>query len=177
MLVLISVLTLLLMWTRRTSVLDLWIMVTICMLITEMALVAFGMTARFYLGWYVSRTLAVAVSTVVLVALLAEAMRLHVEVLKARDHTNQLIAELDHRVKNVLAAVSAIALRTQESSLTMDEFVAALNGRIKSMANAHELFVMAVGRASHLWTHKSRAGALCHCWEFSDRRTGCSPEW
>jgi two-component sensor histidine kinase len=139
MLVLISVLVLLLMWSRRTSVLDLWIMVTICMLITEMALVASGMTARFYLGWYVSRTLAVAVSTVVLVALLAEAMRLHVEVLKARDHTNLLIAELDHRVKNVLAAVSAITLRTQESSLTMDEFVAALNGRIKSMANAHEL--------------------------------------
>jgi two-component sensor histidine kinase len=111
-----------------------------------MALVAFGMTARFYLGWYVSRTLAVAVSTVVLVALLAEAMRLHAEVLKAnilfrreRDHTKLLVAELDHRVKNVLAAVSAIALRTQESSLTMDEFVAALNGRIKSMANAHEL--------------------------------------
>ena len=145
-LVLISVLVLLLTWTRRTSVLDLWIMVTICMLISEMALVTFGMTARFYLGWYVTRTLAVAVSTVVLVALLAEAMRLNVEVLKAnilfrreRDHTNLLISELDHRVKNALASVSAIALRTQESSRTMDEFVAALNGRIKSMASTHEL--------------------------------------
>jgi two-component sensor histidine kinase len=146
MLVLISALTLLLMSTRRTSVLDLWIMVTICMLITEMALVAFGMTARFYLGWYVSRTLAVAVSTVVLVALLAEAMRLHAEVLKAnilfrveRNHSKLLMSELDHRVKNVLASVSAIAVRTQESSRTMDEFVAALYGRIKSMANTHEL--------------------------------------
>jgi len=145
-LVLISVLVLLLLWTRRTSVLDLWIMVTICMLISEMALVALGMTARFYLGWYVTRTLAVAVSTVVLVALLAEAMRLNVEVLKAnilfrreRDHTNLLISELDHRVKNALASVSAIAFRTQESSRTMDEFVAALNGRIKSMATTHEL--------------------------------------
>src|SRR5262249_27137977 len=96
--------------------------------------------------WYVSRTLAVAVSTVVLVALLAEAMRLHVEVLKAntllrreQDHTNLLMSELDHRVKNVLASVSAIAVRTQESSRTMDEFVAALNGRIKSMASTHDL--------------------------------------
>jgi hypothetical protein len=50
----------------------------------EMALVTFGMTARFYLGWYVSRTLAVAVSTVVLVALLSEVRRLHSEVLKAK---------------------------------------------------------------------------------------------
>jgi two-component sensor histidine kinase len=145
-LVLISVLVLLLMWTRQTSVLDLWIMVTICMLISEMALVTFGMTARFYLGWYVTRTLAVAVSTVVLVALLAEAMRLNVEVVKAnilfrreRDHTTLLVAELDHRVKNALASVSAIAFRTQESSRTMDEFIAALSGRIKSMATTHEL--------------------------------------
>jgi two-component sensor histidine kinase len=146
MLVLLSVLVLLLMWTHRTSVLDLWIMVTICMLLSEMALVAFGMTARFYLGWYVSRTLTVAVSTVVLIALLAEVMRLHVEVLKAnilvrreRDHRDAVISELDHRVKNVLASVSVIAQRTQESSRTMDEFIAALNSRIKSMASTQEL--------------------------------------
>lgn len=146
MLVLMSVLVLLLLWARRTSVLDLWLLAAISMLISEMTLVTFGMTARFYLGWYVSRTLAVAVSTVVMIALLAEAMRLHVEVSKAnillrreRDHTNLLISELDHQVKNVLASVSAIAIRTQESSRTMGEFVAALNGRIKSMAITHEL--------------------------------------
>ena len=146
MLVLFSVIVLLLMWTRRKSVLDLWIMVAICMLISEMTLVTLGVTARFYLGWYVSRTLAVAVSTIVLAALLAEAMRLHGEVLKAnmmfrreREQKDALIAELDHRVKNVLASVSVVALRTQQSSCTMDEFVTALNSRIKSMANTHEL--------------------------------------
>jgi len=98
LLVLTSVLVLLLMWGRRTAVLDLWLIVTICMMISEMALVTFGLTARFYLGWYVSRTLAVAISMVVMIALLAEAMRSHVEVLKAnillrreRDHTKLLI--------------------------------------------------------------------------------------
>src|SRR5262245_19214809 len=146
MLVLISVLVLLLMWTRRSSVLDLWIVVTICMLISEMALVTFGLTGRFYLGWYVSRTLAVAVSTIVLAALLTEAMRLHGEVSmcnmmfrRERDQKNALISELDHRVNNVLASVSVVASRTQESSRTMDEFVAALNSRIKSMAITHQL--------------------------------------
>jgi signal transduction histidine kinase/ActR/RegA family two-component response regulator len=77
MLVLTSVLVLLLMWTRRMSVLDLWIMVAICMLMSEMALVTFGLTARFYLGWYVSRSLAVAFSTAVLIALLFEMTSLH----------------------------------------------------------------------------------------------------
>jgi two-component sensor histidine kinase len=146
MLVFISVLSLLLMWARRTSALDLWIMVTICMLISEMALVTFGLTSRFSPGWYVSRTLAVAVSTVVLIALVVETTRLHAEVLKANvrfrrehDHTKLLMSELDHRVKNVLSLVSAIAFRTRETSQTMDELVAAINGRIKSLAITHEL--------------------------------------
>jgi PAS domain S-box-containing protein len=55
------------------------------------------------------------------------------------DHKNTLISELDHRVKNVLATVSAVASRTQETSSSMAEFVAALDGRIKSMAITHEL--------------------------------------
>jgi two-component sensor histidine kinase len=50
-----------------------------------------------------------------------------------------LVAELDHRVKNVLAAVSAVAGQTLETSSSMSHFVAALDGRIRSMATAHEL--------------------------------------
>jgi len=52
---------------------------------------------------------------------------------------NILIAELDHRVKNALALVSAIASRTQETSTSMAAFVSALEGRIASMARTHEL--------------------------------------
>ena len=55
------------------------------------------------------------------------------------EHKNVLIAELDHRVKNALAIVSVIASRTQETSRSMVDFVAALDGRIKSMATTHEL--------------------------------------
>jgi PAS domain S-box-containing protein len=55
------------------------------------------------------------------------------------DHKNTLISELDHRVKNVLAIVSTVASRTQETSSSMAEFVCALDGRIKSMATTHEL--------------------------------------
>jgi two-component sensor histidine kinase len=55
------------------------------------------------------------------------------------DHKTALISELDHRVKNVLATVSAVASRTLETSSSMVEFVAALNGRIKSMAITQEL--------------------------------------
>jgi len=50
-----------------------------------------------------------------------------------------LIAELDHRVKNVLARVAAVVMHTRQRCGTMDEFVKALHGRIQSMAAAHAL--------------------------------------
>jgi len=105
-LVLMSVLVLLLMWTRRTSVLDLWVMVAICMTISEMTLVAFGMTSRFSLGWYVSRALAVGVSTTVLIALLSESMRLHAALSRANV---MLEREQETKLTSALAIVAAIA--------------------------------------------------------------------
>ena len=58
---------------------------------------------------------------------------------KTEDHKSLLIAELDHRVKNVLACVAAIAQRSRECSRSSDEFLEVLNGRINSLANAHTL--------------------------------------
>ena len=49
------------------------------------------------------------------------------------------IAELDHRVKNALATVIAVSQRTREGHTSMDEFVSAFDGRIRSMAEAHAL--------------------------------------
>jgi PAS domain S-box-containing protein len=58
---------------------------------------------------------------------------------RAEERQRVLIAELDHRVKNVLATVSAIITQTQEASDSPMEFVTALNRRIKSLARTHEL--------------------------------------
>jgi PAS domain S-box-containing protein len=58
---------------------------------------------------------------------------------RAEEHQDWLIAELDHRVKNVLARVAVVAMFTREGSSSMDEFAQALNRRIQSMADAHAL--------------------------------------
>ena len=58
---------------------------------------------------------------------------------RAEERQNLLIAELDHRVKNVLAGVSAVAQRSREGSPSIDEFLQVLDGRILSMANTHAL--------------------------------------
>ncbi len=57
----------------------------------------------------------------------------------AEQQKSKLVAELDHRVKNVLAAVQAVAANTMQTSSSMEQFVAALDGRIRSMGATHEL--------------------------------------
>src|SRR5258705_1383485 len=74
----------------------------------------------------------VALCAYVLAALFAERRQ-------AEARQDLLIAELDHRVKNVLARVAVIAMHTRQSSMTIDEFVQALDGRIQSMSAAHSL--------------------------------------
>jgi PAS domain S-box-containing protein len=58
---------------------------------------------------------------------------------RAEERQNVLMAELDHRVKNVLARVAVVAMSTRQGSSSMDEFVRTLDGRIQSMATAHSL--------------------------------------
>jgi len=56
-----------------------------------------------------------------------------------------LNAELDHRVKNALATVSAVVSHTREGNRSVNDFIAALEGRLRSMASAHELL------SAHRW--------------------------
>jgi PAS domain S-box-containing protein len=58
---------------------------------------------------------------------------------RVEERQRTLNAELDHRVKNVLATVSTVAARTMDASSSMHHFVASLDGRIRSMARTHEL--------------------------------------
>jgi PAS domain S-box-containing protein len=58
---------------------------------------------------------------------------------RVEEQQRTLLAELDHRVKNALATVSAVVSRTQQESRSVADFVTALDGRIRSMATTHEL--------------------------------------
>jgi PAS domain S-box-containing protein len=58
---------------------------------------------------------------------------------RVEEQQSKLVAELDHRVKNVLATVQAIAAHTMQASSSMEQFVSALDGRIRSLGSTHEL--------------------------------------
>jgi two-component sensor histidine kinase/DNA-binding NarL/FixJ family response regulator len=61
-----------------------------------------------------------------------------------------LVAELDHRVKNILANVRAMAGLAGRKAKSVDEFVKALDGRLLAMANAHNLLSVASWRDAEL---------------------------
>jgi PAS domain S-box-containing protein len=58
---------------------------------------------------------------------------------RAEEHQNMLMAELDHRVRNVLARIAVVAMSTRQRSSSIDEFVWTLDGRIQAMAAAHSI--------------------------------------
>jgi len=72
----LSVAALLLLWVRRSCVLDLWLMVMCCAIILELAMNNLIM-ARFSVGWYASRVYSFTASIIVLLVLLSETTTLY----------------------------------------------------------------------------------------------------
>ena len=64
------------------------------------------------------------------------------------DQRLQLMAELDHRVKNVLSAVQALAQQTAKRTTSLDAFLQTFGGRLKAMASANELLTAARWRGA-----------------------------
>jgi two-component sensor histidine kinase len=61
-----------------------------------------------------------------------------------------LLNEVFHRIKNLLANVSAIARRTIKYSASLPEFHSAFEGRIQALARAHDLLLTQSGRPARL---------------------------
>jgi PAS domain S-box-containing protein len=64
------------------------------------------------------------------------------------DQRQALMAEIDHRVKNVLATVQALAVQTARRTSSMEGFLQAFSGRLKSMGSANELLTAARWRGA-----------------------------
>jgi two-component system, chemotaxis family, CheB/CheR fusion protein len=58
---------------------------------------------------------------------------------KADQQKSLLLAELDHRVKNILAIVSSVIARTLKTSSTPAAFAMAMEGRIAAISRAHSI--------------------------------------
>jgi len=105
---------LLLLWTRRTSILDLWLMVAVCALALELIVVTWMITTRFSLGFYFSGVLSSITSITLLVLLLSEGSRLYSWTLqrkreKGRIDSRALLLDFVQQVRQPLTGIAAHA--------------------------------------------------------------------
>ena len=143
-LILWNLLALILLWIRRRSVLDLWLMVVICAYAIEIYLVSFPGLARFSAGWYAGRVFGFVSASLVLFVLLYEITTLYAQLLRAvlaqrREREARLVtgdavsASIAHELKQPLSGMTTNAyagLRFLERSMpdevkeALDEIVA-----------------------------------------------------
>ena len=57
------------------------------------------------------------------------------------ERQQRILQESEHRVKNMLTVVQAIAMQTAASSADMASFTTSFSGRLESLARAHQLLV------------------------------------
>jgi PAS domain S-box-containing protein len=58
---------------------------------------------------------------------------------RAEEQQTMMVAELNHRVKNILTIVQSVAAQTVRSSGSPANFAEAFNGRLKALAVAHDI--------------------------------------
>ena len=102
----ISIVALVVLWRRQKSVLDLWLIVSVCALVAELASTTFVITSRFSLGFYTQRIFSLGASTIVLSALLAEAVVLYARLANA---IVRLRHEQETKIMSAQAITAAIA--------------------------------------------------------------------
>ena len=78
--------------------------------------------------------------------------------MQAEQQLRLLVHELNHRVRNLLAVVSALARQTAGRSETVEEFVASFIGRVNALARSHGL--LAKGRWSDIPLQELVAGEM-----------------
>jgi signal transduction histidine kinase len=107
-----------LLWLRRSSALDLWLMVMCCALLLEIAMAIMLVTTRYSLGFYASRLSALLATILVLLVLLSETTILHANLARSmiRQRSERearqavmdvMAASIAHEINQPLAAIVA----------------------------------------------------------------------
>ena len=113
---LLSSLAIILLWIRRKSLLDLWLMVVMLVFLTEVLISSFPVSARFSLGWYAGRTCSLLSGSLILFVLLYEITIVYARLIGAvraqsRERGARLVtgdavaATIAHEIKQPLSTI------------------------------------------------------------------------
>jgi len=147
LLLLLALFALALLWSRRRSVLDLWLMVVMCGLLIELCLIIL-VGRRYVVGWYAARLYFLVSSTLVLAVLLSETALLYARLARSvmaesREREARLMtmdvlsASIAHEMSQPLASIvtnaDAAARWMGRPTPDLDEVKASL-GQIRDSA-------------------------------------------
>jgi signal transduction histidine kinase len=115
----LGALTLLLLFVRRRTVLDLWLMVTLFAWLPNFLVAAVASSVRFSMGWYAARGFALIASCMLLSVLLTEMTMLYSRLAAALTMQRR---ERANRLASIDAATAAIAheIRSPLASITLN---------------------------------------------------------
>jgi signal transduction histidine kinase len=143
-----------LLWFRRDSVLDLWLMVTVCAWLLEITLQGLFLTSRFSIAWYMGRIFSLIASSVVLIVLLSEMTTLYAHLARSAMRQRSarqarqvamdaMAASIAHEINQPLAAIATnghAALRwLTRAAPDLDEACAALKRIVNDSHRANEV--------------------------------------
>ncbi len=148
---------LVLLWTRRRSVLDLWLMVVCCAWMLDVAMGATLIGGRFNLGWYAGRLYGFIATLFILLVLLSETTALYARLVQSlmrqqsdregrQTAADAMSASIAHEIKQPLAAIVANAevsvyllTKLKVESPELDEARTALTDIVEDGHRAAEL--------------------------------------
>ena len=151
---LFSIVALIVLWIRRGSVLDLWLMVVMCAYIIEIFLISFPLPTRFSMGWYAGRIYGLLSSGMVLLVLLYEITVLYAQLRHA------VIAKRSEREARLVTGDAVAAMIAHELKQPLSGIVARAAAGVLWLDRAVPDLDKAKAAFDHIAADARRAGAV-----------------
>jgi len=146
-LTLLGCIILLVLFVRRRTVLDLWLMVTVSFAIPNFLVAAYAGSARFSVGWYSARGFALIASCLLLSVLVTETTVLYARlanalVMQRRERANRFVsidaatAAIAHEIRSPLASIALNADAAQHVLLAQPPRLAEVGDILKDIGEA-----------------------------------------
>ena len=151
---LLSVLAIVVLWTRRRSVLDLWLMVVMCAYVIELCLISLPNPGRFSVAWYTGRIFGVLSGSLVLFVLLYEITTLYARLLRA------VLAQRREREARLLTGDAIAATIAHEVKQPLSGMITHADAGLRWLGRATPHLDEAKGALEQIVADGHRAGAV-----------------
>jgi signal transduction histidine kinase len=149
-----AVVALMVLWIRRGSVLDLWLMVVLCDYAIEICLLMFPVVDRYTLGWYASKIFGLISSSLVLFVLLYEITTLYARLVDA------VLAQRREREARLMTGDAISASIAHEVNQPLSAMIANADAGLGWLARVVPDLQEAKEAFTHIATDGHRAGAV-----------------